>query len=231
MQAAAMRRKALLGTRPFDTSGHTHRAVVWEDLMQIATERSTLAESLWPAQAVPAWLRNALLAIGGSLLLTLSAKINVPFYPVPMTMQTFAVLMIGAAFGWRLGTATVLLYLAQGAAGLPVFAGTPEKGIGLLYLMGPTGGYLVGFAVAAAVVGWLAERGWDRNFLWLTGAMLIGHAVIFACGLAWLTSGIGLDMAVAWAAGVVPFYYATIFKTLLAAAFLKGGWSIANFRG
>src|SRR5690606_16484525 len=157
---AAMRREALLGTRPFDTSGHTHRAVVWEGLMQIATERSTLAESLWPAQAAPAWLRNMLLAVGGSLLLTLSAKINVPFYPVPMTMQTFAVLLIGAAFGWRLGTATVLLYLAQGAAGLPVFAGTPEKGIGLLYLMGPTGGYLVGFAVAAAVVGWLAERGW-----------------------------------------------------------------------
>lgn len=197
--------------------------------MYAVTERSTLAETLWPAETAPPWLRNALLAVGGSLLLTLSAKINVPFYPVPMTMQTFAVLFIGAAFGWRLGAATVLLYLAQGAFGLPVFAGTPEKGIGLAYMMGPTGGYLVGFAVAAALVGWLAERGWNRNFLWLTAAMFIGHAVIFTYGLAWLASGIGLERA--WATGVAPFYYATLFKTLLAAACLKGGWSIANFRG
>jgi biotin transport system substrate-specific component len=191
--------------------------------------RSTLAESLWPASSVPAWLRNSLLAIGGSLLLTLSAKISVPFYPVPMTMQTFAVLLIGAAFGWRLGAATVLLYLAQGAFGLPVFAGTPEKGIGLAYMMGPTGGYLIGFVVAAALVGWLAERGWDRSFLWLAVAMLIGHVVISAYGVAWLGSSIGLMDA--WNVGVLPFFYANVFKTLLAAACMRAGWSIANFRG
>jgi biotin transport system substrate-specific component len=197
--------------------------------MQAVGERSTLAETLWPAGSASSWLRNLLLMAGGSLLLTLSAKVNVPFYPVPMTMQTFAVVLIAAAFGWRLGTATVLFYLAQGALGLPVYAGTPEKGLGLTYMMGPTGGYLVGFAVGAALVGWVAERGWDRSFLWLAAAMFVGHVVIFAYGLAWLGSSIGLTKA--WAVGVAPFYYATVFKTLLAAACLWAGWSIANNRG
>ena len=123
--------------------------------MNAAKPHSTLAEALWPASSGDV-LRNGLLVVAGSLLLTLSAKINVPFYPVPMTMQTLAALVIGVAFGWRLGAATVTFYLVQGAFGLPVFAGTPEKGIGLAYLMGPTGGYLIGFAVAAALVGWLA---------------------------------------------------------------------------
>ncbi len=197
--------------------------------MQFVTGRSTLAETLWPAEALPGWLRHVLLAIGGSLLLTLSAKISVPFYPVPMTMQTFAVLLIGAAFGWRLGAATVLLYLAQGAVGLPVFAGTPANGLGLTYMMGPTGGYLIGFVVAAALVGWLAERGWDRSFLWLVAAMFIGQAVISTYGIAWLGSSIGL--AKAWAVGVMPFLYANLFKILLAAACVRACWSIANFRG
>jgi biotin transport system substrate-specific component len=196
--------------------------------MQTAA-RPTLIEALLPAARVPAWARNALLAVGGSLLLTLSAKINVPFYPVPLSMQTFAVLAIGAAFGWRLGTATVLLYLAEGAAGLPVFAGTPEKGIGLAYMMGPTGGYLVGFVAGAAIVGWLAERGWDRSILLLTGAMFIGHVAIFVLGAAWLSTIVGIEKALAL--GVAPFYLATVFKTLLAAACIKAGWSAANLRG
>ncbi len=196
--------------------------------MQAVSERRTLAETLWPAEFAPIWLRSVLLAAGGSLLLMLSAKVNVPFYPVPMTMQTFAVVLIGAAYGWRLGTATVLFYLAQGALGLPVFAGTPEKGLGLAYMMGPTGGYLVGFAVAAPLVGWLAERGWDRSFVWLTAAMFVGHVVISVYGLAWLGSNMGL--AKAWAVGIAPFYFATVFKTLLAAACLWAGWSIASNR-
>src|SRR5947209_549651 len=106
----------------------------------------TLIAALWPAGA-SAGLRFAVLAGLGSLALTLSAKLQVPFYPVPMTMQSLVVLLIGLGFGWRLGTATVLLYLAEGLAGLPVFAGTPEKGIGLAYMMGPTGGYLAGFVL------------------------------------------------------------------------------------
>jgi biotin transport system substrate-specific component len=195
--------------------------------MQALAQRTTLIDALWPTRN--AWLRNLLLVAGGSLLLILSAKVNVPFYPVPMTMQTFAVLVIGAAFGWRLGTATVLFYLVQGAMGLPVFAGTPEKGIGLAYMMGPTGGYLIGFAAGAFVTGWLAERSFDRSLLRLTAAMFLGHVAIFMFGTAWLGALIGYEKA--WALGVAPFYLATLFKTLLAAACMKAGWSIANLRG
>src|SRR5262249_11270176 len=131
----------------------------------------TLAAALWP-QADRPLLRNCVLALIGTLLLTASAKIQVPFWPVPMTMQTFVVLCLGAVLGPRLGATTVLLYLAEGAVGLPVFAGTPEKGLGLAYMAGPTGGYLVGFVAGAAVTGWLAERGWDRSIVRLFAAML-----------------------------------------------------------
>ena len=197
--------------------------------MRAVAARTTLIETLWPAHDARAILRGVFLAVIGSVLLTLSAKVNVPFYPVPLSMQTFAVLVIGAAYGWRLGAATVLLYLAEGAVGLPVFAGTPEKGIGLAYMFGPTGGYLVGFVVAAALIGWLTERGWDRSFLWLTAAMAIGHVIILAYGMAWLASLIGLEKA--WAFGVAPFYLATVLKTLLGAAVIKGAWSLAARRG
>ena len=103
-----------------------------------------------------------LLALVGTLALTVSAKTQIPFWPVPMTMQTFVVLVIGMAYGARLGVATIALYLLEGALGLPVFAGTPEKGVGLAYMMGPTGGYLLGFVAGAWLCGWLAERGFDR---------------------------------------------------------------------
>ena len=118
--------------------------------------------------------RMALLAIAGTALLTLSAKIQVPFYPVPMTMQTFAIVVIAMAFGWKLGAATVVLYLLEGAFGLPVFAGTPAKGIGIAYMTGPTGGYLVGFFLAAGLTGWLAQRGWDRNVVTTLAAKVAG---------------------------------------------------------
>lgn len=197
--------------------------------MQAIPQRSPLIDALWPAEGTFGVARNVLLAVTGSLVLWLSAKINVPFYPVPMTMQTFAVLVIGAAFGWKLGAATVLLYLAEGAAGFPVFAGTPARGIGLAYMFGPTGGYLIGFVAGAALVGWLCENGWGRGFGWLTAGMFIGHVVIFAYGLAWLASQIGFEKA--WATGVAPFYLATLFKTLLAAACMRAGWAAVNQRG
>jgi len=199
--------------------------------MSTVAEYKPLIEALWPTASendARGLLRKALLVIGGSLLLTLSAKINVPFYPVPMTMQTCAVILIGAAFGWRLGVATVLFYLAQGAVGFPVFAGTPEKGIGLAYMAGPTGGYLLGFVAGAAVAGWLAERGWNRSMLLLTLAMFLAHATIFVFGTAWLGALIGYKNA--WLAGVAPFYLATVFKTILAAACLKTCWSVATSR-
>lgn len=185
----------------------------------------TLVQTLW--QGENTMVRNVLLAIAGSIALWVSAKIQVPFYPVPMTMQTFMVLVIGMAFGWRLGAATVLLYLAEGAIGLPVFAGTPEKGIGFAYMLGTTGGYLAGFVVAAAVVGWLAEKGWDRN-VWMTlAAMVIGTAIIFALGVSWLGSLIGWDKPVLQY-GLIPFLPGAAFKIALAAAVLPMAWKLAK---
>lgn len=181
----------------------------------------TLAASIWPNAAL---LRNAGLALAGTVLLTLSAKIQVPFWPVPMTMQTYVVLCLAAAFGWRLGAATMLLYLAEGAMGLPVFAGTPEKGIGLPYMLGPTGGYLIGFVAAAALIGWVAERGWDRSIGRMAVAMAAGHIVILALGWAWLSGLIGAEKA--WTVGVAPFFAATIVKTALAAVTLPALWSL-----
>ncbi|HEX7007725.1 MAG TPA: biotin transporter BioY [Alphaproteobacteria bacterium] len=192
--------------------------------LSVARKPSTLMAALWPVDTRPEYcaLRAVVLAVVGSLLLTASAKAHVPFWPVPMTMQTFAVVVIGMAYGWRLGGATVLLYLVEGAAGLPVFSGTPERGIGLAYMVGPTGGYLVGFLVAALLCGWLAERGWDRKLAPALLAMLLGHAVIFIFGVGYLSTLIGMEKAIDL--GVTPFLLGTVVKTALAAAVLWAGW-------
>ena len=188
----------------------------------LAPTPATLLDRLWPA-AENRLLRNAFLAVAGSLLLTLSAKIIVPFWPVYMNMQTFAVMLIGAAFGWRLGLATVLLYLAEGATGLPVFTGTPEKGIGLAYMAGPTGGYLAGFVVAVAIVGWFAERGFDKFFFAMGAIMLAADAALFALGLGWMGVLFGWDKPILeW--GLFPFIYGDLFKIALAAAIVALGW-------
>ena len=190
----------------------------------------TIAAALWPSSGPAAIARAAVLALLGTLVLAASAKVQVPFWPVPMTMQTFVVLVLGAAYGWRLGVATVLAYLAEGAAGLPVFAGTPEKGIGLAYMAGPTGGYLIGFVLGAAVVGWLVETGRARGMLRLSLAVILGHAVIFAAGLGWLAPSIGWGKAVA--VGLTPFWAATALKTALAVAAIHGlrCWADARAR-
>ncbi|MBB4286942.1 biotin transporter BioY [Roseospira goensis] len=192
----------------------------------------TLAQALWPTRAgagplSPA-LRALLLAVLGSALLTVSAKLQVPMWPVPMTMQTFAVLVIGAAYGWKLGAATVALYLAQGALGLPVFANTPERGIGLAYMMGPTGGYLIGFLVSAAVLGWLAERGWDRTVARTLAGMALGTAIIFGLGFVYLTGLIGAEAA--FLNGVLPFLVGAALKIALAAAVLPLAWRLVSRR-
>lgn len=135
-----------------------------------------------PGETVGA-LRTVVLVALGSALMALSAKVNLPLPYVPMTLQTLVVLMIGAAYGWRLGSATMIAYLAEGAMGLPVFAG-PVGGIAPL--VGPTAGYLYGFVLAAFVIGWFAERGWDRNVVALFAAMAVGHVVIFIAGFGWL---------------------------------------------
>lgn len=186
------------------------------------TTPTTLAGALWPATAGNRLLRATLLAVLGSALLAISAKVQVPFWPVPMTLQTGVVLLLGAALGWRLAAATVLLYLAEGALGLPVFAG----GAGPAYLAGPTAGYLAGFLVAAAAVGWLVERGWSRSLASSALAMLLGDLLIFACGLAWLSTLIGFDKAVA--AGLLPFLAGEALKIALAAALLPAAWKLLS---
>ena len=159
------------------------------------------------------------LVIGGSILLALSAHIKVPFYPVPVTMQTMLVLMIGMAFGPRLGFATIMAYLAQGAMGLPVFAG----GAGLAYMAGPTGGYLFGFAVAAIVTGFLAEKGWGKSVGSTALAMVIGNIVIYAFGVTYLSSIVGgFDKAIQF--GLAPFIYGDLLKIVIATAAIPLAW-------
>ena len=190
-------------------------------MSDISSTQPTLASTLWPA-SMESLGRMALMAVAGTALLTLSAKVQIPFYPVPLTMQTFAIMVIAMAFGWKLGAATVALYLLEGAFGLPVFAGTPAKGIGLAYMAGPTGGYLAGFLAAAALTGWLGERGWDRNVLTTMLAMLFGTALIYLLGFAWLAQLIGA--AKAWQFGVLPFLLGDAFKIALAAALMPLMW-------
>ena len=180
----------------------------------------SLATRLWP-QAADSLLAKLALVIAGSLLLIASAKIQVPFWPVPMTMQTFVVLGIGAAYGARLAGATVLTYLAQGAIGLPVFS----AGGGIALLAGPTGGYLLGFLAAAIVVGALADRGFCRTRLSTLAAFLAGTAIIFAMGVAWLTVLFGFGTAIT--AGVLPFLTSEAVKIALAVAVFPMAWKLA----
>jgi biotin transport system substrate-specific component len=156
------------------------------------------------------------LAIAGTLLLTLSAKTKVVLGPVDLNLGTLGIFLIAAMFGSRLGLATVLLYMAEGAAGLPVFQSSPEKGVGLFYMLGTTGGYLAGYVVAAAMIGWAADRGWDRNLLKIGATMAAGALVILALGYAWLSMLIGSEAA--FTAGVVPFLAGDAIKVALAAS-------------
>ena len=158
-------------------------------------------------------------ALLGSALLIASAKAQIPFWPVPMTLQTLVVVLLGVVMGPRLGLATVVLYLLEGAAGLPVFAGTPERGIGLVYMAGPTGGYLVGFAAAAWLAGVAAERGWTATPLTRGLTIAAGFAVIYALGAAWLSTLIGLPAALK--AGIVPFLLGDAIKLALGVALLE----------
>ena len=155
-----------------------------------------------------------LLAIAGSLLIAVAGQIKVPFYPVPATLQTLAVFMIAAAFGLRLGVATVALYLAQGAAGLPVFTG----GAGLAYLAGPTGGFLAGFLVAAAVIGWTVDRRHGRNPFILFAATVLGAALLLGLGWMWLAGLIGGEKA--WLVGIKPFLLGELTKAALTASLI-----------
>tara|TARA_R110002049_G_scaffold239362_1_gene412519 strand:+ start:520 stop:1107 length:588 start_codon:yes stop_codon:yes gene_type:complete len=171
--------------------------------------------------------RQVLMVAAGILLLAVAAKIKVPMWPVPITMGTFAVLAIGAAYGARLGLVTILGYMIVGALGLDVFAGSSAQTFGLAYMMGGTGGYLVGYVLAMVVLGVLAQRGWDRSVGWMALAMLMGNAVIYLPGLAWLGQLYGWDKPILqW--GLTPFLIGDVIKLALAAVLLPGIWKLID---
>ena len=199
------------------------------------SQRECLIVRLWPpakrAEAAGSraisLLRVVFLALAGSALIAVSSKIQVPMVPVPMTLQTLVILVIGMAGGWRLGGLTVLVYLAEGAVGLPVFAGTPERGIGLAYMLGTTGGYLLGFLLSTLVIGLLAEAGWDRSVPLAAAAMLIGNVVIYVPGLLWLGSVAGWDNPILqW--GLTPFIVGDLVKLGIAALLMPAVWRLVR---
>ena len=183
----------------------------------------TYADIIRPESKKAAFCYNTALILGGSLLIALCAQVSVwlPFSPVPLTGQTFAVLMVAALLGSKRGSLAVLVYLIEGASGLPVFASSRS---GLAILFGPTGGYLFGFLLAAFIVGWLAEKGWDRRIWTTVAAMILGTAAIFGCGVLWLSVIVGPITAVQ--VGLLPFLIGEAIKIALAAAILPIGWKL-----
>ena len=162
-------------------------------------------------------IKSLFIIFFGSIILAISAKIKIPFYPVPMTMQTFVVLFIGVAFGWRIGVATISLYLFEGIIGLPVFAGTPEKGIGLIYFTGPTMGYLIGFLFASFIAGYLNFK---TNIFFIFTKLILSVSIIYILGILWLGNLIGWDKPL-FQLGVAPFLLAELFKISLLTVLAK----------
>lgn len=187
---------------------------------------NTYADVLRPVARRQALAYDFVLLAGGSVALALSAQLafHLPFSPVPITGQTFAVLLVGALLGSVRGGMVVLLYLAEGLSGLPVFAG---GGAGPVILLGPTGGYLLGFVPAVIIVGYLAERGWDRRFLTTLAAMTGGTVAIFVCGLTWLAILQITDSILT--IGLWPFVPGAILKIVAAALLLPLGWRLPGF--
>ena len=187
------------------------------------TTNVTAACLLRPRERTWARFYDIAVILAGSFLIGLSARVQflLPFSPVPVTGQTFAVLVVGALLGARRGSLAVLAYILEGAAGMPVFA----FGGGFAVLLGPTGGYLIGFIPAAYVTGLLAERGWDRRIGTMVLAMILGDAVIYAFGLFWLTCLMGASEKVL-TAGLYPFIPGDVLKIALAAVLLPSGWKL-----
>ena len=151
-----------------------------------------LSEAFLPTESGRVWIKRTALCVVGVLALWLSAKIQIASVPVPVTLQMLVIMVIGAAYGPRLGVATVAAYIMLGVKGVPVFAGTPENGVGLAYVLGPTGGYILGFLFAAYVVGILARAGWDRSFFLTACAMVVGMLCVYVPGVIWLATGVTL---------------------------------------
>lgn len=189
-----------------------------------AVRTLTLADVAWPRVGL---LRDAVLILAASVITALAAQIAIPlpWSPVPLTGQTFAVLLSGAALGARRGFLAQVVYLAGGALGLPFFAGGAA---GVVKLLGPTGGYLMAFPFAAALTGFLAERGWDRRFFTTYAALLLGSAVIFAGGLSWLARFLPADQLLM--SGLLPFIPGDLIKSAFASAVFPAAWRWAHRR-
>jgi len=190
-----------------------------------------LVEAFGNTQGAMRLAKQAALVIVGIALLAVFAKIKVPMWPVPITMGTFAVLTIGAAYGPRLGLATIIGYMIVGALGFDIFANSSAENFGLTYMMGGTGGYLVGYVLATLALGWAARAGWDRSVGKMALAMLIGNALIYVPGLLWLGQLYGWDQPIlAW--GLTPFLVGDALKLVLAALLVPAAWNaLGNLRG
>lgn len=188
---------------------------------------SVLAQAIGPREGMGLRAKQLALVVLGVAALAIAAKIKVPMWPVPITMGTFAVLTIGTAYGARLGLATMLGYLLVGALGFDVFAGSSAEKAGLTYMMGGTGGYLVGYLLATVALGALAARGWDRSFGKMAVALLIANALIYIPGLLWLGQLYGWDKPILqW--GLTPFLLGDAIKLVLAALLIPGLWKLVG---
>ena len=198
--------------------------------MATLTARPVLSEVFWSTDRNTVWLKRLVLLVAGVAALWVSAKVQIATVPVPVTLQMLVIMTIGAAYGPYLAASTVGAYLLLGAQGLPVFAGTPEKGIGLAYMIGPTGGYLIGFLIAAYTVGLLARAGWDRNWLTMAAAMAVGILCVYIPGVVWLSASwgaaLGWENWYAW--GVKTFIWVDALKLVVAVIAFPAIWKLVG---
>ena len=195
--------------------------------MALALTNKVLTQAIAPRQGTQLLIKQAALVMLGIAVLAVAAKIKVPMWPVPITMGTFAVLTIGAAYGARLGLVTILGYMIVGALGFDVFAGSSAEAYGLSYMMGGTGGYLLGYVMATVALGWFAQAGWDRSAGKMALAMLAGNVLIYVPGLIWLGMLYGWDKPILqW--GLTPFLIGDALKPALAAALLPALWKLVG---
>ena len=195
--------------------------------MNVSLNNKVLSEVLAPQEGTQLLLKKAVLVMAGIAFLAIAAKIKVPMFPVPMTMGTFAVLTMGAAYGERLGLVTILGYMLIGALGFDIFAGSSAENFGLTYMMGGTGGYLVGYVLAVLALGTLARAGWDRSAPKMAGAMLLGNVLIYVPGLIWLGMLYGWDKPILqW--GLTPFLLGDVLKLVMAGIILPLAWKMVG---
>ena len=195
--------------------------------MALALTNKVLVDAIAPRDGTQLLIKQAALVVLGIAVLAIAAKIKVPMWPVPVTMGTFAVLTIGAAYGARLGLVTILGYMIIGALGFDVFAGSSAQAYGLTYMMGGTGGYLLGYVMATVALGWFAQAGWDRSAGKMALALLAGNVIIYVPGLIWLGMLYGWDKPILqW--GLTPFLIGDALKLALAAALLPALWKMVG---